>query len=182
MSTAIPMDEEITENSEAAKPASEAKPAKKKGGGKTKLLLILGSLLAMGFFRTGFLFIVVALLPTIIMHYVDRSRLRYKFKTIRACNVSGLLPFIAEMIKHGPTSSVLERIMSDPLSWMIVYGASLFGLLLVRITPHIAHAFISQFHSSQANSLKDHQNNIEKEWGDEVTQFSEQEKEKGFYL
>lgn len=145
---------------------------------KNKILLIILSLVAMGILRTGFLLVVVGLLPSIIAYYVDVSAGRYTFKTIFACNLTGMMPYLEQMLRHGPTSTVLQSIMTSAQTWAIVGGASLMGWLLVKICPVIAQFTISGFTQTQISHIEHIQRNIEKEWGAEVTQFSQAARDK----
>lgn len=145
---------------------------------KNKLLLIIISLLAMGVLRTGFLLVVVGLLPSIIAYYVDVSADRYTFKTIFTCNLTGILPYLEQMLRHGPTSTILQSIMSSSQTWVIVGGASLMGWLLVKLCPVIAQFTISGLTQTQISHIEYIQRDIEKEWGAEVTQFSQAARDK----
>jgi 1,4-dihydroxy-2-naphthoate octaprenyltransferase len=58
---------------------------------KHRILLILISLVLMGVLRTGFMFILIGLLPSVVAYYMDVSAERYSFKTIFACNLSAFL-------------------------------------------------------------------------------------------
>lgn len=138
---------------------------------KYKLLLMISSLLMMAFLRTGFVFFIIGMLPAVVAYYLDRNPHRYKFRTIFACNLSGILPFMGKMIEYGPSSGTLQEIMSSPGTWAIIYGAAGMGLLLTNITPLIAHALINGMHQTQINRLQRAQKKIEQEWGREVTQF-----------
>jgi hypothetical protein len=161
--------------SEAAAPAAPTKPGRPKMRRRNKILLVLLSLVLMGVFRTGFLFIIISMMPSIVTYYMDMSRRRYTYKTIFACNLSGLMPFIGKMISEGPTSSTMQEVMGNAHNWFIIYGAALIGLMMVRIAPAIAYAMISGFHSTQVARLTQNQKRIENEWGPEVTQFSMKE-------
>lgn len=173
----------MTAETPAAKEASPAKPKRPKMRGRNKLLLIIGSLVMMGIFRTGFMFIIIGLMPTIVAYYVDVSRRRYTFKTIFACNLSGMMPFIGKMLSYGPSSTIMADIMGDASNWFMIYGSALIGWLLVKITPLIAHTMIGGFHGTQIARLKGNQKRIETEWGPEVTQFStkEEDEDDGFW-
>lgn len=159
------------------KPDAPAKPGRRKMGGRNKLLLILFSLLLMGLFRTGFIFIIIGMMPSIVMHFMDVTRKRYSFKTILACNLSAMMPFVGKMASFGPSSTVMESIMGDAANWMLIYGSALIGWALVRVAPMVAMTFIGGFHGTQIAMLRNNQKRIENEWGAEVTQFSRSDHE-----
>ncbi len=165
---------------QAARSSANARPRMSK---RNRILLIIASLAMMAMFRTGFIFVIIAMMPSIVTYYIDASRKRYVFKTIFACNLSGVMPFIGKILFYGPSSSVMQTIMGDAGNWLLVYGSALIGLLMVRVMPMIAHTLIGGFHTTQIARLSKNQKRIENEWGDEVTQFSkEQEEEKEFWF
>lgn len=158
----------------AAAPAAEAAPRSTlpKMRKKNKILLILTSLLLMAFLRTGFIFFIIGMLPTIVMYYLDRSKHRYRFKTIFACNLSGILPYVVQMLQYGPGSAVLQDIMSDNSSWIVIYGAAMVGGMMMMVMPVIAQMFIANLHQTQVVRLSRAQKKIENEWGPDIRKFS----------
>lgn len=165
--------------SKKEKPANDAAPAaeaaapgsRRRMKFKNKLLLIISSLLLMAFLRTGFVFYIIGMLPSILVYYLDQSPHRYTFKTIFFCNLSGMLPFLGQLLRYGPSSAALQDIMGDPASWIIIYGSAAFGALLISITPLVAQTLIGRLHQTQVMRLQRAQKKIENEWGKEVTQF-----------
>jgi hypothetical protein len=159
------------ETPEAA--VGKAPPRRPKMRFKYKLLLIVSSLLMMGLLRTGFMFVIIAMLPSIVAYYFDVTRQRYLFRAIFSSNLSGLLPYIGQLLQHGPSNGTLQNIMGSSRSWIIIYGAALMGWLLIKICPLIAQMMISGYHQSQLTRFERLQKRIESEWGPEVTQFSQ---------
>lgn len=149
----------------------EEKPKRKGMRKKWKILLILFTLLSMAFLRTGFVFIFIAMLPSIVVYYLDQSEHGYLFRSIFYCNCSGLLPYLAKLIKWGPTSGNLQEIMDSTTTWVIVYGAAFIGYLLTIVAPLVAQALIGGMHQTQVRGLQRAQKKIEKEWGNEITKF-----------
>lgn len=162
-------------SNEAAESGYTPKGMRKRGKmrGRNKILLILLSLVLMGTLRTGFIFIIIGLLPAIVTYFIDRSFHQYTFKCVFSCNLSALLPSISKMIVLGPSSTVMQAIMGDGLNWLMIYGAALFGLMLVSIMSSFAQLIVSGFHQAQVEHLNQNQKKIETEWGGEVMQFSQ---------
>jgi hypothetical protein len=152
----------------------KAKMNRKSGKMRTKhkLLLIVLSLALMVLLRTGFMFIIIAILPSIVAYYVDVTAERYTFKTIMAANLCGVMPFLEKMLIAGPSNAVLQSIMGSALNWVIIYGAALMGWLLVQICPTLSQVMVVGFHNSQAARIQHLQKKILSEWGNEVTEFS----------
>jgi hypothetical protein len=168
--TTMQEDKEAEANAAAGKKAPRV--ARTRMRLKYRLLLILTSLLLMGMLRTGFIFVLVAMLPAIVAYYTDVTAERYTFKTIFACNLAGLLPSLGTMLKAGPSSALLQSTISNPGNWMVIYGAAMIGWLLVEVCPMIAHVVIAGLHQTQVGSIERMQKKIEGEWGPEVTQLS----------
>lgn len=138
---------------------------------KWKFLLILFTLVSMAFLRTGFVFILIAMLPSIVIYYLDQSNQRYVFRSIFYSNCSGLLPYIAQLIKWGPTSGNLQEIMYSSTTWIVIYGAAFIGYLLTIVAPLMAQAMIGSLNQTQVRGLQRAQKKIEKEWGHEISKF-----------
>ena len=140
--------------------------------GGRKALLIIVSLLLMGFLRTGFIFFVVGMMPSIIAYIMDSSRNRYTFQSVMACNLSGMMGFLFKIVVHGPSSAVLQDMMGSFTNWIIIYGAALVGWLMVQICPMIAEAMVNNIHQGQIMRIQRIQKKLENEWGNEVAQLS----------
>ena len=140
---------------------------------KHKILLVVISLVLMGLLRTGFMFLIIGLLPSIVSYYIDISADRYMFKTILACNLCGMLPFIEKMLHHGPSNAVLQEVMGDFTNWFIIFGSALLGWLIVEVCPLIAQKLIVGFNQTQITRIERLQKKIEREWGSEVKELSE---------
>lgn len=152
-------------------PARKGLPKMK---GRSKALLILFSLVGMGVLKTGFMFIIIGMLPSIVMHYMDISKHRFTFKTVLAANLSGMMPFIGKLLHSHGSSEVLQSIMGNGMNWIIIYASALMGWLLIQVCPIIASGMIVGYHQSQIGRMKYMQRKIENEWGPEVTQFSKE--------
>ena len=153
-------------------PAAPMRYVRPKMRARNKLLLIIFGLLLMALLRTGFVFLIIGLLPSFVAYFMDVSKHRFAFRTIFACNLSGMLPYIGKMLAHGPSSAMLQDIMSHATNWIIIYMSALIGWLLIQVCPMIAQIFITGFHQTQISRMKALQKKIEGEWGPEVTQFS----------
>ena len=152
-------------------------PKRGKLSAKYRVLLIIVSLAMMALLRTGFIFTIIGLLPSIVAYYTDVTTERYSFKTILACNICGLLPSMEVMLRHGPSSSVLQAVMGNATNWVIIYGSALIGWLIVQICPMIAQVMIGSLHHTQISRITHLQKKIENEWGPEVVQFEKDPEE-----
>lgn len=153
----------------AGKTGKRGKDDQKKGSTKTLVLLIALSLFTIIVFKTGFIFFVIGLLPSIVAYYIDITRSRTRFHTVLACNLSGLIPFMTQIWKEdGTHGGYVTSLMSDPMNWLQIYSAAGFGWLLVYTTPLFAQFIISMFNRGQIARFQSMQDRIIKDWGPEV--------------
>ncbi|MBN8542878.1 MAG: hypothetical protein J0M34_01280 [Alphaproteobacteria bacterium] len=134
--------------------------------------LIILSIFLIAFMRTGFVFFILSILPSIVAYYLDRSAQRYTFHTVFACNLAGTLPFVGQIIKNGAAQAEIQIVMGDTLNWLIIYAAAGFGWLLVYAAPAFAQGFINVLHENQIARLQRMQDRIISEWGKEVDNFN----------
>ena len=139
---------------------------------KHKLILIIFSLAMMVLMRTGFVFLVIGMLPCIVAYYMDVTKHGYMFRSVFAANLAGMMPFITKIIDGKASSTLLQQVMGDSTTWVIVYGAALIGWLLVKVCPMAMHAMVLGMHQTQLMRYDWLQKKLEGEWGDEVKQFS----------
>lgn len=142
---------------------------------KRKLMITIIALFMMAFLRTGFVFFIIGMLPSVVAYYLDRSEEHFTFRAIFACNLSGMLPFLGRLMFYGPNKGALYEITGETSTWVIIYGAAFVGWMLTRVTPILAQMLIGSMHNTQVQRLARAQNKIEKEWGSEVTQFNRPE-------
>jgi hypothetical protein len=135
---------------------------------KATILLVLISLVMVVVFRLGFIFILLAMLPSVVAFYIDISKGRYTFHTVLACNLSGVLPFVPEIISATSSGGSVSQMMSNTVNWLIVYASAGVGWILIYVVPMAAQAFIHTMHDRQISRLQRMQNRILEEWGNEV--------------
>jgi hypothetical protein len=126
----------------------------------------------MAFLRTGFVFFVIGMLPCIVAYYMDVTKHRYTFQSVFAANLAGMMPFITTLIFHGPSGTMLQEMMGNFSTWLIIYGAAFIGWLLVKVCPMAAQMMVLGMHQTQILHYDWLQKKLEGEWGDEVKQFS----------
>lgn len=163
-----------------AKKEKGDKKKKKKGGTMSTIFLIVISLAMIVVFHTGFIFFMIGLMPSIVAFYLDRTRSRTTFHTVLACNLSGVIPFMAQMLKEGPTGGYTTELMSDGGNWLIIGASAGFGWVLVYAAPLFAQFIITMFHQGQIMRFETLQNRIVEDWGTEVAHFFPTEKPDDF--
>ncbi len=162
----------IEQNNRAAAIKNEGRVGRPPMRRKHKFYLIVFSLTMMVLLRTGFVFFVIAMLPCIVAFYMDASKHRYTFQSVFAANLAGVMPYITKLFATGNSSAMLQEIMGSFSTWLIIYGASFIGWLLVKICPMAAHIMVQGMHQTQIMRYDWLQKKLESEWGEEVKQFS----------
>lgn len=149
---------------------AKKKKEKKKPEGKKApiLLLVVFSLVMVVVFQLGFIFFLMSMLPTVVAYYVDNSRHQSTFHTVFACNLAGVLPYLAKMLTEDTPGSATSLIMTDASSWLIVYAGAGLGWVLVFAMPIAAEFFIRNLHRRQVLRLERMQARITEEWGETV--------------
>lgn len=155
---------------------SEAKPAKeapKAHGARRhgKLSIIFLTILFLSLvvlIRHTFLFLIVALLPTIVAYIVDRTPTKSMFQSVMACNMAGMLPYLAKLIDMGNSPGMVQTIMGDMLVWLIIYSAAGIGWCMVWLWPHVAYFLINMMALKETLQLELAQRWLTEEWGPEI--------------
>ena len=144
----------------------------RKMGTKYRIFLIVFSLTMMALLRTGFVFFIIGMLPCIVAYYMDVTKNRHMFKSVFAANFSGIMPYVTRIISMNPSSVLLQEIMGDASTWVIIYGSAFLGWLLVKMCPIVAQLMVAAVHQTQIMRYELLQKKLESEWGEEVKQFS----------
>ena len=148
--------------------AKDDTPQKK--GSKLKLAgIIILSLIAIILLKMTFILLVVGMLPTAVVYFVDNSKTRSLFHTVMACNLAGVLPFVGELWASGNQTSMVGMMLSDMQRLLIMYSAAALGWGLMYVCPIAARFMISGINTHNIQKLKHRQKRLEEEWGEEVS-------------
>lgn len=143
----------------------------KRRHGKAIFVLIIVSIIMIAVFRLGYIFFLMAMLPSVVAFYIDITPARSTFHTVFACNLSGVLPYLGRMMT-STSDNAISLIMTDTMNWLIVYTAAGVGWLLVFAGPMAAQFFIQSMHQRHVSRLQSMQERILAEWGQEVEEAS----------
>ena len=125
------------------------------------IFLVSASYYAFAFFALG-------MLPSIVAFILDRGAGRFASQTITACNFIGILPFLFDIGLNYEKSIAAKEAMMDPLTWLVIYGFSIIGLMLIFVLPNITAIIYTVKAEIQLKKLLDEQERLTEEWGDEV--------------
>lgn len=142
--------------------------------GASKLMMpvmILAGLGMLVLLQFGFIFMLLAMLPSIVAYYSDHEPGKPAFQMVFICNFSATLPSIMPMIqaslkmRHYDVSFILE----DSKVWLIVYGGAAIGWGLVFLSRTIANVVISITYDYNRVELEKFQEKLVREWGEDIT-------------
>jgi len=121
-------------------------------------------------FGMGFVFALlgIGLLPGIVANISDGRPGRYASKTVMAFNISGISPHLAAIISSGSPNNTAISILSDPKSWLLIYGFAAFGWGVVYIIPQITHMYLEIKASYKSKKMHQFQEKLVEEWGEEI--------------
>jgi hypothetical protein len=159
----------------SAKPAAKAvapaaaPPKEKKKGGKLKraLLYIAGAVL-MVMIRLGFLFVLLGLLPSIVASFTDHTPRKDAFKTVLACNLAGMMPFLVSMVRRHGDFGTFQTIMTDPSVWLVVFSCAFGGFVLIFVCRYIAYLMLGITYQGELMVLENVQKKLLEEWGPQI--------------
>lgn len=149
-----------------AKAPKVKKRGKKKGNLLTFLFLILPAALVV--LPTTILF-GVGLVPTLVALVTDRDPDKTAGITVGGLNFCGCMPFAIDLWKTGHSIPGVMSKLSDPLTWLVMYGAAAVGwFLYFTIPPLVASTEIGRA-EKRIEALKKKRVALIQEWGPDVS-------------
>src|SRR5690242_4059918 len=82
------------------------------------------------------------MMPSIAVFFSDARRPRYLSYTVALLNGAGVLPFLLAVAKSGLSFAAAAQKLSDPFTWLVMYGAAAAGWLTYAATPALARICI----------------------------------------
>lgn len=148
----------------------QAKGKKKKKGSRLQTIILgfFGTLILIYFINFAALLVLLGLLPSFVAGYIDRSPDLAKAKVVTACNLAGIVPFVADLLRQGITSSNVHSVLLSGYTWVVMLSAAGLGWVLVWGFPKGAHAVLEYMNKNNVAGLRKRQQQIVDEWGLEV--------------
>ena len=151
-----------------AKSPAKIATAKGKGGGLA-LKLAVGALgLASLAVLPLFFVIVPGMMPTVVTLFVDRQRPRHLTYTVGLMNFAGVLPFLLTLAKGHLSLQTVAALLSDPMVWLVMYGAAAAGCLICAAMSPLARVCLELQAAQKRRALESLATAIRREWGEEV--------------
>lgn len=132
------------------------------------LMIAIGLVGLSSFERPLCIFLVLALLPSLLGWFIDQTRNQDLIRTILPLNASSSLPF-ALQLWHSPDKALkLSQFLVNPFTWITLYAAALLGFLLYYMSAIFVKLFVSRQIEKKRESLLERQISLSEEWGNEV--------------
>ncbi|MCR9256379.1 MAG: hypothetical protein NXI16_09820 [Alphaproteobacteria bacterium] len=131
-------------------------------------------LLGLGFFvlPTLILFL-VSMAPTLITYVMDRRSEKYAAFSVGCMNFCGTLPYALDLWLNDHSIDQTGFILSDPLAWIVMYGAAGVGWGIHMAAPRMI-SVVLRFHTERRiEKLKEYQRDLVAEWGKDITRNGE---------
>jgi hypothetical protein len=133
------------------------------------LMIVVGAA-AIVLLQFGFIFLLLALLPSFMASYVDTEAGKPAFKTVFACNLAATLPYLVPMLeagvklRHYDTSAILD----NPSTWLFVYSGAAAGWCLIYLCRFIARFVVMMMYEYNIAMLEAQQKRLLEEWGQQI--------------
>lgn len=133
-------------------------------------VLLMFSFAAVILLQIGFIFIMLAMIPTLIAYFMDNNPGMPMFKTVLACNLAAILPVIEPMLKAAFNMENFDAVslMSNPMNWIMVYGGATLGWALVFLCRIIASFVMTIVYEYRVAALERTQKKLVEEWGQNI--------------
>lgn len=133
-------------------------------------LFIIVCVLLIAMLQLGFIFLILALLPSITAYFIDEDYEITTFRTIFACNLAATIPTLTPIFISGLKMKHYEvgSVISNPNVWLFIYGGAAIGWVMIHFSSQVAHIFLDIQYKLRLSSLEKAQERILEEWGDSV--------------
>jgi hypothetical protein len=134
------------------------------------ILALIFCLIGIVVLQVGFIFLLLALMPSIVAFYTNTDRKRSIFKIVGSGNLAATLPTLIPMVKSAMRMKHydIESIIIDPKIWMFIYMGAGAGWGLIYISRFISRLVVTMTYEYNINNLKKQQSKLVEEWGDDI--------------
>lgn len=140
---------------------------KRGGGGGAIMLLVLLAPAGLMMMPTSVL-VLAGLAPTFVAYLIDRDPEKSAAITVGAMNLCGVAPFVVRLWQRGHEMAVTLRMLADPGTWLVMFGAAAIGWLMYFFIPQIVAAFITLRNQTRIKELEERRSLLVADWGAEV--------------
>lgn len=152
-------------------PQAAARPGKLR---ITLTLLLLGPPMFF-FFMPTWIFLAIAMLPSIVAFIVDRTPYRYAWVSVAGLNFAGIAPYLMKLWFEGHSTDHAFQILGNPFDLIVMYGAAGLGWVLHLSLPPVVGAWLDVSSQRRLSQLRAIQRRLIGEWGEEVARGEEED-------
>lgn len=128
-------------------------------------------------FLPSVLLLVIGMTPTLAAMLTDRRREKYATLCVGCMNFTGVLPFLVELWTQDHSYDNAFRMIGDPFTWLVMFGAAAIGWAIYFVAPGIVGMFIAMRADQRVERLRRRQRDLVEEWGPGVAGSSDQDEE-----
>ena len=133
-----------------------------------QLILVILVLCSVLFAATSII-LIAGMLPSIVAGYLDQTKEKMRGITIGAMNLAGCTPFVMHLWMTETTVDNALNILTDPLVWMIMYGAAAIGYCIEWAVVGTVSVFMGERAQVRIKSIEKQQEQLRERWGEEVS-------------
>lgn len=133
------------------------------------IFLVLWAIFIM---RFGALIVILAILPSAIAYFIDRTPKKPNFKVVAACNISAALPFIVQIVNFSLKKQFSEagQVVDNFSVWAFIYFGAAAGWGMLYLAKVVARVITLMHYDYGIKLLEKKQELLVKEWGEEIIQ------------
>lgn len=133
-------------------------------------LMIIVCILLIAMLQFGFIFLIIALLPSIAAYCIDEEYDRSTFRTIFACNLAATIPIITPMFVSGLKFKYFEvaGTVGDPKVWLFVYSGAAIGWGMIYFGRGIGRIILTLKYKFKISFIERSQEKLLAEWGEQI--------------
>jgi len=151
-------------------PAAPARKKTRRSGAAPVWAFVAMMVPAFIFALPSALIFVVGMIPAMVAYAVDHDSDKTAPMIVGTLNFVGVLPFIMELWTHLNTLARAMEMMTNPATWLVMYGAAGLGWVFFhRIPVAVADYEVSRI-EGKIERLRGRLKELRDEWGPEVAE------------
>ena len=133
------------------------------------VLLLLFLVIAAGLFLPTSMILGAAMIPSLVALLIDQDPDKMGAITVASINFCGALPSAMSLWSGNNSVPHAMSLLSDPMNWMVMYGAAAIGWTIYYVVPPIISGCVVRRHEGEIARLTEHQEKLVAEWGPNVS-------------
>jgi len=102
-----------------------------------KLVVIMLGITMIFFSQFGFIFYSIAMIPAVIVSFIDKQYQSSASATVCTFNLIGIMPFLARLWDSNSIDASAKIMSTDISTWVVIYGCALLGQTLYWLIPPV---------------------------------------------